>query len=59
MNSGKENQKKNQDTINFETAIYRVLHERSNIPVPFAEQLNLQFLITFTHVQHVGNDKSK
>ena len=39
----KEPKEKNQDTINFEIAISRVLCKRSNIPNSFAEKLNLQF----------------
>ena len=38
-----ENKKyENQDTIHFEIASYRVLHERSNKTVSFAEHLKFQ-----------------
>ena len=36
------NQNKKQDTIPFENALYRVIHERSNNTAPFAKRLKLQ-----------------
>ena len=43
VNSGKWKQKNsNQNTIHFENAIYRVLHERSNITASLAEHLKVR-----------------
>ena len=43
VNNDKSRQKNNnEDTIQFENAIYRVLHERSNITTSFAEHLNFK-----------------
>ena len=40
VNRGKSKQKKkNQETIHFEIAVYRVLEERRNITAPFAKHL--------------------
>ena len=41
---------KNQDTIHFEIAIYRVLHDRSNITALFAEHLKFPEKMTFAEV---------
>ena len=43
VNSSKKKQKKqNKDSVHFQTAKQRVLHERSNISAPFAEHLKFQ-----------------
>ena len=50
---------KNQDTINFEIAIYRVLHERSNNTAPFPEHLKFPEKMTFTEMFWVKRGKKK
>ena len=42
-------EEQNQDTLHFENAIYRVLHERSNNPASFGEPLKFQEKVTFTN----------
>ena len=43
VNSDKsKSENQNHDTIHFPNAIYRVLHEGTNITVSFAEHLKLQ-----------------
>ena len=45
----KENNR-NQDTLHFENAIYRGLHERSNNTAPFAEPLKFQKKLAFADI---------
>ena len=60
VNGGKSKQdKQNHDAIPFEYAIYRVLHERSNIAAPFAEHLKFQEKETFAKVFWVKCGKIK
>ena len=60
VNSGKSKQeKKNQQTLNFENAIYRVFHKRSNIAASFEERLEFQETLTFTHAFWINSGKSK
>ena len=55
-NQNKKN--KNQKTLHFENAIYRVLHERSNITASFAEHLEVSENLTFTHALWINSGKS-
>ena len=55
-NQKKSNQ--NQDTTRFEIAIYSVLHERSNITVPFAEHLKIQEKLNCTHSLRLKRGKT-
>ena len=50
---------KNQDTIHFEIAIYRVLHERSNNTALFPEQLTFPEKMTFAEVFRVKHGKKR
>ena len=60
VNSGKLKQKIwDQDTIHFEVAICRVLHERCNNTDPFLEHLKFQERVTFTHAILVNSVKLK
>ena len=60
VNSGKSKQEeKNQQTLHFGNAIYRVLHEQSNITGSFAEHVEVQKNLTFTHALWIKSDKSK
>ena len=43
----------------FEKTICRVLHERSNITSSFAERLEFQEKLTFTHAFWINSAKSK
>ena len=43
----------------FGKAIYRVLHERSNITASFLERLECQEKLTFTHAFWINSGKSK
>ena len=45
--------------MDFQTAIYRVLYERSNITASFGEHLKFQEKITFIEVFWVNSGKSK
>ena len=54
VNSGKsKSENQNHDTIHFPNAIYRVLHEGTNITVSFAEHLKLQGKLWLLHM-HFG-----
>ena len=44
--------------MHFEKAIYRVLHERSNITASFVEHLEFHENLTFPHGLWINNDKS-
>ena len=51
VNRRKSKQKKqNQENIDLENAIYRMLHERRNITASFGEQLKFQEKMTFPEV---------
>ena len=50
VNQNKATRIRNQDTIHFENAIYKVLHLRSSITAPFAEHLKFQEKMTYTHL---------
>ena len=43
----------------FEKAIYRVLHERSNITASCVERLEFQEKLTFAHAFWINSGKSK
>ena len=43
----------------FEKAISSVLHERSNVTASFAENLEFQEKLTFTHAFWINSGKSK
>ena len=45
--------------MHFEKAMYRVLHERSNITASFAKRLEFQEKLTFTHAFWINSAKSK
>ena len=45
--------------MHFENALYKVLHERSNIAASFTEHLKVQEKMTFTHALFVNSSKSK
>ena len=49
----------NQDTFHFENVLYRVLHERSNIPASFLEPLQTQEKLNFTYSLSVNSGKLK
>ena len=60
VNNGKSRQNnQNEDTAQFEDAIYRVLHERSNINTSLAEQLKFQGKWTFIYSLWVNSGKLK
>ena len=57
---GNQNQKnQNEDTIHFEIATYKVIHERSNKTAPFAEHLKFQEKLTSVDALSVESDKLK
>ena len=58
-NRNKATRIRNQDTIHFENAIYKVLHLRSSITAPFAEHQKFQEKVTFTHSLWVKRGKTK
>ena len=60
VNGGKwKEENRNQETVRFENAMCRVLHEKSNISASFEEHLKFQEKLIFTYALWVNCGKSK